>query len=94
MTLWKVILLYLLIINVVTFIMYGADKRKAIKNKWRIPEKTLLGSAFIGGSVGALFGMKVFSHKTQHWKFKICVPVFLVMHVMLGYLYCAEVIFR
>ncbi len=84
MTVWKLILIYLLVMNLITFLMYGVDKRKAIKNKWRIPEKTLLGAAFLGGSVGALLGMKVFRHKTKHWKFKICVPVCLVLHAALG----------
>ncbi len=94
MILWKLLLIYLLAINLITFIMYGLDKRKAIKNQWRIPEKTLLGAALLGGSAGALAGMKAFRHKTKHWKFKICVPVFLVLHVVLGYFYCTEVLWR
>ena len=83
----KLLIGYLVIVNLAAFVMYGIDKRKAIKNQWRIPEKTLLGVALIGGSVGALLGMTKFRHKTKHWKFKICVPLFLVIHVVLAVLW-------
>lgn len=76
---------YLIIINLVTFVVYGMDKRKAIKNKWRIPEKTLLGLAAVGGSVGALAGMYGFRHKTKHMKFVIGVPVILAIQIGIGY---------
>ena len=92
MGLWKILLVYLLVINVIAFFMYGIDKWKAKKNKWRIPEKTLLGAAFLGGSVGALAGMRMFHHKTKHWKFKIGVPMCLVLHVVLGYYFCARIL--
>lgn len=52
-----------------------ADKRKAIKNAWRIPEATLMGIALIGGSLGCLIGMRIFRHKTRHPKFSIGLPV-------------------
>lgn len=94
MILWKILLVYLLVINVIAFFMYGIDKWKAKKNKWRIPEKTLLGAAFFGGSVGALAGMQVFHHKTKHWKFKIGVPMCLVLHVGLGYVVWKEILLR
>ena len=78
---------YLLMINIAAFCMYGIDKRKAVKNQWRIPEATLLGIALIGGSVGAWAGMQTFRHKTKHWKFKILVPLFMVMQAAgVGYL--------
>ena len=67
------ILLHLLIINVVTFFVYGIDKYKAKHAKWRIPEATLLLLAAIGGSIGAWCGMKVWHHKTMHKKFKYVV---------------------
>lgn len=86
MTLWKIIVLYLAIVNAAAFFLYGIDKKKAIKNKWRIPEKTLLGVAFFGGSIGAFAGMRVFHHKTKHWKFKIGVPLCFILHIALGYL--------
>ena len=59
-------LIYLAVINVVTFFMYGIDKWKAKKSKWRIREAALLGLAVLGGSIGAWLGMKVWYHKTQH----------------------------
>ena len=67
----KVFLIYLMVINVVTFFTYGIDKWKAKRSKWRIPESTLLIMAVMGGSIGAWFGMKVWHHKTMHKKFKI-----------------------
>lgn len=90
MTLWKIIVLYLVIMNAAAFFLYGMDKRKAIRNKWRIPEKTLLGVAFLGGSIGALVGMRVFHHKTKHWKFKIGVPLCLILHMALWCLYLVK----
>lgn len=62
-------LIYLGIISLITFILYGVDKQKAKKHKWRIPEKTLLGMCVIGGFLGGLLGMQVFHHKTKHWYF-------------------------
>ncbi len=80
----EIIWVYLLIINVTAFWMYAIDKRKAVKNKWRISERALLLAAFLGGSVGAFAGMKVFHHKTNHWKFKILVPLFLILQIVLA----------
>ena len=79
-----IILIYLLIINVVTFIVYGIDKYKAKHAKWRIPEATLLLLAAIGGSIGAWCGMKVWHHKTMHKKFKYGVPVIFILQVALA----------
>ena len=76
--------IYLLIINVVTFIVYGIDKYKAKHAKWRIPEATLLLLAAIGGSIGAWCGMKVWHHKTMHKKFKYGVPVIFILQVALA----------
>ena len=72
-----------LFMGLITFFLYGADKRKARKGKWRIPESTLLLFSFFGGSLGAFLGMQLFRHKTQHWKFKILVPLSLVLHIAL-----------
>ena len=66
MNLLHIVLIYLVVINVVTFFMYGIDKWKAKRTKWRIPEATLLGMAVIGGSIGAWLGMKAWHHKTLH----------------------------
>ena len=70
--------LYLVASNVVTFFLYGIDKWKAKRARWRIPESVLLGMAAIGGSVGAWLGMRVWHHKTQHAKFRYGVPAMLV----------------
>jgi len=75
------LLIYVLIINIVSFAIYGIDKRKAVEGKWRIPEATLLFTGFIGGAVGSFIGMKVFRHKTQKPKFRILVPVFILLNI-------------
>lgn len=80
----KIILIYLLVINVVTFAVYGIDKYKAKKAKWRIPETTLLWLAAIGGSIGAYIGMKVWHHKTLHKKFKYGVPAIIIAQIVLA----------
>ena len=77
-------LIYLTIINVVTFFFYGIDKYKAKHAKWRISEATLLLLAAIGGSIGAWCGMKVWHHKTMHKKFKYGVPVIFILQVALA----------
>ena len=73
----------ILILNVVTFFVYGIDKFKAKKSLWRIPESTLLILAALGGSVGAYLGMKVWHHKTLHKKFSLGVPTILLLHLAL-----------
>lgn len=77
----NLILIYLAVITVVTFLVYGIDKWKAQHKRWRIPESVLLGLAAIGGSVGAWLGMKVWRHKTQHKKFQYGVPAILAAQV-------------
>jgi len=77
----KLILLYLLIVNAIAFLLMLADKRKSQKKLWRIPESTLLLSAAIGGSVGALAGMYTFRHKTKHLKFTLGVPAILILQI-------------
>lgn len=74
-----VIVIYLILINLTAFIMYGVDKQKAVRHKWRIPERALIGIAVFGGSLGALLGMKVFHHKTKHKKFSIGVPLIITV---------------
>ena len=83
----KIIIIYLVVINVVTFFMYGIDKWKARKAKWRIREAALLGLAVLGGSVGAWLGMRAWHHKTLHKKFRYGVPAIIVFQLLLvGYL--------
>ena len=74
---------YFLAINAVAFIMYGIDKYKAKKAKWRISEATLLLLAVLGGSIGAWMGMKVWHHKTMHKKFKYGIPAILLIQIAL-----------
>ena len=76
--------IYLAIINAATFLLMLIDKQKARKNKWRIPEATLIMSAVLGGSVGALLGMYTFRHKTKHLKFTLGVPLILVLQIFLA----------
>ena len=75
---------YILGINVITFIIYGIDKLKAKKGKWRTPEACLLGLAVIGGSIGAYLGIKVWHHKTLHKKFKYGIPLILIMQIAIA----------
>ena len=74
-------LIYLAAINVVTFFLYGIDKLKAKRSKWRVSEAALIWMAVLGGSVGAWLGMKAWHHKTQHKKFKYGLPLILLMQI-------------
>ncbi len=77
-----IVVTYLMLINLAAFIMYGVDKQKAVRHKWRIPERTLIGIAVFGGSLGALLGMKAFHHKTKHRKFTVGVPAIIAVQVI------------
>ena len=77
------IICYLLAINIATFLLYGIDKYKAKKGKWRISEATLLTMAAIGGSIGAWAGMRLWHHKTMHKKFKYGIPLIIIMPIAL-----------
>lgn len=76
----SILIWYLSVINFTTWAAYGLDKGRAKSGKWRIPERTLLLLALIGGSLGALAGMIMFRHKTRKAKFFISVPVMFVVH--------------
>jgi uncharacterized membrane protein YsdA (DUF1294 family) len=80
------LLYYLIIINILTFFVYGIDKWKAKQSSYRISEATLLILAVIGGSIGALLGMRVWHHKTMHKKFKYGLPLILLTQIALIYL--------
>lgn len=80
----KYFLLYLLLINAAAFLLMLVDKLKARKNRWRIPERTLFGSALLGGSIGALLGMYTFRHKTKHLRFTLGMPAILIAQVALA----------
>lgn len=81
----KLFYIYLILINIVTFFIYGADKSRARKNKWRIPEKRLLLLAVIGGSIGAEAGMLFFRHKTKHPLFTIGIPAVLIAQILIAW---------
>ncbi len=85
----KVILVYLLLMNIAGFAAMGIDKYKAQHHKWRLPEKTLFGISLIGGSVGTWAGMYAFRHKTKHWYFVKGMPAILFIHLVI-----ASVIYR
>ncbi len=81
------VLIYLVVINVVTFFVYGIDKWKAKKSLWRIREDSLLTLAVLGGSIGAWLGMQVWHHKTLHKKFRYGVPAIIIIQLaIIGYL--------
>ena len=75
---------YLFLINAAAVLLMLADKQRARKKRWRIPESLLLGTALLGGSVGAVLGMLAFSHKTKHRKFCIGLPVILGVQLLAG----------
>ena len=74
-------------VNLLAFIVFGLDKKKAEKDKWRVPESTLIMLAVLGGSAGALAGMLVFRHKTRKAKFMIGIPVILLIQVIFASLF-------
>ena len=80
------VLLYLIILNAAAFLLMLADKLKAKRGAWRIPEATLLGTAAFGGSIGALAGMYLFRHKTRHLKFTLGLPLILIAQIALAFL--------
>ena len=81
----KYLWLYLCTINALSFLLMLIDKQKAKKNKWRIPEKTLLGICLIGGSVGGLISMHLFRHKTKHLRFRLGIPLMLIAQLAAAY---------
>lgn len=76
-----VLILYLFIMNAAAFLFMLADKQKARRKQWRIPETTLLGVAAVGGSLGAILAMHIFRHKTRHPKFSFGLPLLLLLQV-------------
>ncbi len=72
---------YLVLMNLAAFALFALDKRRAQRKMWRIPESTLLWTAALGGSLGALLGMRLLRHKTKHPKFYLLVPTLFLLHV-------------
>lgn len=85
MNLHSLIIYYLLAVNVVAFAAFGIDKYKAKRGLWRISEATLLLLAVVGGSIGALLGMRIWHHKTQHAKFRYGLPLIILAQIALIY---------
>ena len=78
-----VLLIWVLAWTLIAFALMGIDKWKAKHDSWRIPEKTLFLSAILGGSVGALAGMYLFRHKTNHFSFTVGMPLILAVQIVL-----------
>ena len=79
----RIVFIYLVIINLIAFLLMAMDKSRARKHQWRIPEKTLFLAAILGGSIGAIAGMYTFHHKTRHWYFVIGMPAILIVQIAL-----------
>lgn len=79
----KIIVGYLIIINIIGLFIMAVDKKRAIKQQWRIPEKTLFMCSLLGGSIGTWVGMYAFHHKTKHWYFVIGMPAILIVQIVL-----------
>ena len=86
------LIIYLVLINAVAFALMLADKHKARKNLWRIPEATLLTATLLGGSLGAIAGMYAARHKTKHLRFSVGLPVILALQVITGIILYGQII--
>lgn len=80
-----VLLIYLAVMNVLGFALMGADKRRAKRHAWRIPEKVLFLASLLGGSIGTWAGMYAFHHKTKHWYFVVGMPLILAVQLLIAY---------
>ena len=80
----KNIIIYLIAMNIITFLLMGFDKHEAKKGEWRISEKALFGFSLIGGSIGGILGMYIFRHKTKKWYFKFGFPIILILQIILA----------
>lgn len=78
-----IVIIYLLFINLTGFLLFGVDKRKAVRKQYRIPEARLFLAAFLGGAAGCLLGMRFFHHKTRHASFRIGMPLLLILWILL-----------
>lgn len=79
----QLLAIYLLVINFTAFALMGLDKHRARRDQWRISEKALFLPAVLGGSVGAILGMRLFRHKTRHWYFRYGLPALLLLQILL-----------
>ena len=83
MNAFQLIVIYIIAVNIISFIVMGMDKRRAQKRAWRIPDSTLFVLAIIGGSIGSILGMHLFHHKTRHWYFLYGMPAILIVQILL-----------
>ena len=79
----KLFIAYIVIVNIVGFVLMGVDKKRAIRGAWRIPEASLFGAALLGGALGCTLGMRHFRHKTKHWYFKYGMPLIFIAECVL-----------
>ena len=80
----RIVIGYFLVMNILGLLVMAVDKRRAVKKKWRIPEKQLFLVSLLGGSIGTLAGMYLFRHKTKHWYFVVGMPAILVLQIVLA----------
>lgn len=85
--LYKILIIYLLIINIIGFVLMGIDKQRAIRGAWRISEASLFLTAFLGGALGCTLGMQRFRHKTKHWYFRYGLPAITLVQFILLFLF-------
>lgn len=85
-----IIIGYILVVNLVGFVIMGVDKKRAVRGAWRISERSLFLTAIIGGSLGCILGMQHFRHKTKHWYFKYGMPAILLIQILLILLFCGK----
>ena len=81
---WPAALVWLVLVNILDFALMGVDKRRARRDAWRVRERTFFLLALLGGTLGAILGMRLFRHKTKHWYFRYGLPVLLAGQVVLG----------
>lgn len=79
----EILFIYYIIINLINFILFYSDKKRARNRKWRILESTLLFVSLLGGALGGLIGMKIFKHKTKNIKFIIGMPLILIINIFI-----------
>lgn len=81
---WTYFGYFILVMTILTFLVFGIDKWKAKNEQWRVPESTLFLLAVFGGSIGGWLGMEIWRHKTQHWYFRLGIPIIVVLQVALA----------
>ncbi len=86
----QIFAVYLIILNIIGFVLMGLDKRKARREQWRTPEKHFFIVAWLGGSLGCWLGMKMFHHKTRHKTFTVGIPAILVVQILFIFFLCEK----